>query len=213
LLSIKQTEVLIDAILASGLEFYWTAACRGNLFKMKDLDLLKKMKKTGCIGLGYSLESANRNILKSMNKKMDPNDFIEQAKVLKKAGIVSWTSLVIGYPEETEDTIRETFELCYQNDIYPSSGFLLPQPGTPIYEYAIENGFICDEESYLMDMGDRQDLRVNLTKIPTDQLQNCVNTHLRRIRDKLKLDLSDDQLVKSGKYRSKFFLNAEHELK
>ncbi|MCX5847515.1 MAG: radical SAM protein [Deltaproteobacteria bacterium] len=201
LLSIKQTEILVDTILASGLEFYWTAACRGDLFNMKDIDLLKKMKKTGCIGLGYALESANRNILKSMNKKLDPNDFIEQTKALKKAGIVSWTSLVIGYPEETEDTIRETFELCYQNDIYPSSGFLLPQPGTPMYEYAVKNGFICDEESYLMDMGDRQDLRVNLTKIPNDQLHDYVSAHLRRIRDKLQLNLSDDQLLKSGKYR------------
>jgi anaerobic magnesium-protoporphyrin IX monomethyl ester cyclase len=200
--SIKQTEILIDMILSSGLKFYWTASCRGNLFKMKDIDLLKKMKKAGCIGLGYSLESANRNILKSMNKKLDPSDFAEQVQVLKKAGIVSWTSLVIGYPEETEETIRETFELCYQNDIYPSSGFLLPQPGTPIYDYATQNGFITDEESYLMDMGDRQDLRVNLTQIPDKQLHDHVSTHLRRIRDKLNLDLSDNQLLKSGKYRA-----------
>ena len=201
--SIKQTEILVNMILSSGLKFYWTASCMGNLFKMKDIDLLKKIKKAGCIGLSYSLESANRNILKSMNKKLDPCDFVEQVQVLKKAGIVTWTSLVIGYPEETEDTIRETFELCYQNDIYPSSGFLLPQPGTPIYEYAKQNGFIIDEESYLMDMGDRQDLRVNLTKIPSNQLYDCVSAHLRRIRDKLKLDLSDDQLIKSGKYRAK----------
>jgi anaerobic magnesium-protoporphyrin IX monomethyl ester cyclase len=213
MLSIKQSEMLVDTILASGLEFYWTAACRGNLFKMKDIDLLKKMKKAGCIGLGYSLESANQNILKSMNKRLDPLDFTEQVKVLKKAGIVSWTSLVIGYPEETEETIRETFELCYQNDIYPSSGFLLPQPGTPIYEYATQNGFIIDEESYLMDMGDRQDLRVNLTKIPNNQLHDYVSAHLRRIRDKLKLDLSDNQLLKSGKYRAKSFPQSENKSK
>jgi len=203
LLSVRQTEVLMDAILGSGLHFHWTAACRGDLFSMNDLGLLKKMKKAGCVGLGYSLESANRNILKSMNKKLDPNDFVEQAKALKKAGIVSWTSLVLGYPEETEETIRETFELCYQNDIYPSSGFLLPQPGTPIYEYARQHGYIEDEEAYLMDMGDRQDLRVNLTGMSSGNLEKCVNDHLRRIRDKLKLDLSDDQLIKSGKYRAK----------
>jgi len=203
--SIRQTETLVDAILVSGLKFYWTAACRGNLFKEKDLSLLNKMKKAGCIGLGYSLESANRDILKSMNKKLDPDDFVEQANVLKKAGIVSWTSLVIGYPEETEHTIRETFELCYQNGIYPSAGFLLPQPGTPIYDYARQNGLIMDEESYLLEIGDRQDLRLNLTKISNDRLFNCVNDNLRRISDKLQLNLSDNQLLKSGKYRAKSF--------
>jgi len=200
-LTIKQTETFVDAILASGLKFYWTAACRGDLFKEKDMDLLEKIKSAGCIGLGYALESANRNILRSMNKKLDPNDFIHQFNILKKAGIASWTSLVIGYPEETEKTIRETFELCYQNGIYPSAGFLLPQPGTPIYEYAVKNGFIGDEESYLMDMGDRQDLRVNLTEIEDEQLRDYVSAQLKRIRDKLRLDLSDRQLLKSGKYR------------
>ena len=134
---------------------------------------------------------------------MDPKDFAEQVKVLKKAGIVTWTSLVVGYPQETEETIRETFDFCYENDIYPSAGFLLPQPGTQIYNYARQNGYIKDEESYLMNMGDRQDLRVNLTRIPSDRLERFDNSHLKRIRDKLHLELSDYQLLKSGKYRVK----------
>jgi radical SAM superfamily enzyme YgiQ (UPF0313 family) len=202
-MTLRQTQELVDAILDSGLKFYWTGSCRGNLFKLKDLELLKRMKSAGCIGLGYSLESANRDILKSMNKKMDPKDFGVQVKALREAGIVTWTSLVIGYPEETEESIRETFDLCYELDVYPSAGFLLPQPGTPVYDYAKTHGFIKNEETYFLDMGDRQDLRMNLTKIPQDQLEEIVNYHLKRIRDKLHLDLNDEQLIKSGKYRAK----------
>jgi len=199
----KQTSDLIDGIEKSGLKFYWTASCRGNLFDAKDIDLLKRMKSAGCIGLGYSLESANVGILKQMNKKLNPMDFIKQKKALDAAGIITWTSLVIGYPGETEATINETFNLCYENDIYPSAGFLLPQPGTPVYRYAIEKGIIKNEEEYFLDMGDRQDLRINLTDIPRDKLENCVNSNLKKIRNKLNLDITDSQLLKSGKYRAK----------
>lgn len=202
-LSLKQTNEMIDTILNSGLEFFWTGACRGDLFKIRDISLLKKMKASGCIGLGYSLESANQGILKSMNKKLDPKNFVNQKKALDKAGIVSWTSLVIGYPEETEQTLKQTFDLCYENDIYPSAGFLLPQPQTPIYQYALDRGLICDEETYLMDMGDRQDLRINLTEISQQRLEELVASHLAKIRDKLGLDLSNQQLLKSGRYRAK----------
>lgn len=201
--SVKQTEQFMDAILAADLNVHWTGSCRGNLFTRKDLDVLKKMKKAGCIGLGYSLESANLGILKQMNKKMDPADFAEQKKALDAAGIVTWTSLVIGYPDETEKSIKETFDFCYDNDIYPSAGFLLPQPGTAIYNEARANGLIPDVETYLLDMGDRQDLRLNLTQIPQKRLEELVGAHLGRIRDKLKLNLSDDQLIKSGTYRAK----------
>ena len=130
-------------------------------------------------------------------------DFIKQKKVLDAAGIITWTSLVIGYPEETEETINQTFNLCFENDIYPSAGFLLPQPGTLIYQYALENKLITNEEEYFLDMGDRQDLRINMTKMQQDTLEECVNSNLKKIRDKLDLDLSDEQLLKSGKYRSK----------
>jgi anaerobic magnesium-protoporphyrin IX monomethyl ester cyclase len=199
----KQTHDLIEGIEKSGLKFFWTASCRGNLFTNKDMDLLKRIKAAGCVGLGYSLESANLDILKKMNKKLDPNDFIKQKIALDEAGIITWTSLVIGYPEETEETINQTFNLCFENDIYPSAGFLLPQPGTPIYQYCLENNIITDEEEYFLDMGDRQDLRINMTSIPQDELEDCVNQNLKKIRDKLDLDITDAQLLKSGKYRAK----------
>ncbi len=110
---------------------------------------------------------------------------------------------MVGYPEETEATLKETFDFCYDNDIYPSAGYLLPQPKTPIYRHARERGLIPDEETYLLDMGDRQDLRIDLTSIPQERLEQLVSSHLARIRDKLQLNISDAQLLKSGKYRAR----------
>mgnify|MGYP001608380545 CR=1 FL=1 len=153
------------------------------------------------MSLGYSLESANTNILKQMNKYISLEGFKAQKQLLDEAGIATLTSLVVGYPDETEATLKETFDFCYDLNMYPSTGYLLPQPATPMYQYAIEYGYIDDEEAYLLQMGDRQDLRLNMTKIPSERLEELVRNHLRRIRDKLKLPLDDEHLIKTGVVR------------
>ena len=60
-----------------------------------------------------------------------------------------------------------------------------------------------DMEEFLMKMGDRQDLRYNLTKMSDDELQGCVKEHLRRIATKLGLDLGEDRLLKTGTFITK----------
>lgn len=200
----KQAEALIDEMIKEDLGIFWTATCRSDLFKNEeDISLAKRFKKAGCVGLGYSLESANASILKSMNKLLKMEDFLTQKRILDKAGIITWTSLVLGYPEETEDTINETMEFCYKNDIYPSAGFLLPQPGTPMYKHILDRGIVKDEEEYLLGLGDRQDLRINLTKMPSDKFEGLVKEHLARINKKMGLGLKDSTLLKTVHYRAK----------
>mgnify|MGYP001216052103 CR=1 FL=1 len=128
------------------------------------MELVKKIKKSGCLFMGYSLESGDQEILDVMNKHIKISDFVEQTAVLKKGGIIPTTSLVIGYPQETKETINKTFDICEQSGIYPSAGYLLPQPGTPMYDYALEKELIKDEEWFLIKMGDRQDFTINFTK-------------------------------------------------
>jgi radical SAM superfamily enzyme YgiQ (UPF0313 family) len=186
----KQCEEFVDTLLKYDLNIAWKASTRGNLLGLEDLELAKKLKKSGCIGLGYSLESANADILKAMNKKMDVKDFIAQTKVL-------------GYPQETEQSLKETFDVCYDADIYPSSGYLLPLPGTPMYDYAVKTGKIEDEEDFLMHMGDRQDFSINLTNMEYKRIEEIVTKNLKRISDKLGLGLDDSKLIKTGHYRAK----------
>lgn len=181
------------------MKFFWNADVRANLFTEDDIAILKKFKKAGCIGLGYSLESGSPEILKTMNKKLVVENFIHQKKALDLAGIKTFTSLVLGYPQETLDTLKQTFDICYDLDIYPSVGYLLPQPGTPMYELAKQNRLIIEEEEYLLRLGDRQDLRINLTNIPDDVFQSEVKKHLKKIADKLRLNLSEEKLIKTGK--------------
>ncbi len=193
----KQVEDFVAVAKDSGMEFYWNADIRSNLFTEEDMGLLNDLKKCGCVSFGYSLESGSPEILKTMNKKLKVEDFARQKRALDRAGIASFTSIVLGYPEETLATLKQTFDVCYELDIYPSTGYLLPQPGTPMFEVAKEKGFADDFEQYLMKMGDRQDLRFNMTNIADDVLQEAVRGHLKRINEKMNLGFSDEQLVKT----------------
>lgn len=203
LFSKERVNEFISYFKKENLKVFWAADCRAGLFLDKDIDLAKKLKEVGCQTLGYSLESSDKEILKSMNKFITMDDFIIQTRVLHQAGITPVTSLVVGYPQETEETLSKTFQCCYDNDIYPSAGYLLPQPGTLMYKYALAVGAIKDEEEYLLKMGDRQDFTVNLTKMEQEKMEEIVKYHLKRINDKLKLGLSQEQLIKTGHYRQK----------
>jgi len=199
----KQTLALVERILKEKLEFYWTGLCRGNLFgEEEDLDIMAKMKQAGCVGMGYSLESADADILKAMNKHVTPEQFSRQTALYRRAGISTITSLVIGFPQETPETIRKTFDCCIDSRIYPSAGYLLPQPGSIMYAYALEHGFITDEEEYLLKLGDRQDLRLNLTGMTDEVLEKEVLDGLRRCNEQLGIGLDDGELIKTQHNRS-----------
>lgn len=200
----QQCSDFCDQILNESLQIFFIACCRGNLFGKDDIELAKKLKKSGCRVLGYSLESADPEILKSMNKKITVEEFCIQTKVCQEAGLTAVTSLVIGYPEETEETIKKTFDVCYENAIYPSTGYLTPQPGTPIYDYAVRTAKIQDEEEYLLNViGDRQDFRINLTRLPQEKIESLVKEQLKRISDKLRVGVSNSNLIKTGHYKQK----------
>ena len=198
----KQCSDLCDRILNENLQIFFIADCRGDLFKEGDVELARKLKRAGCCVLGYSLESADPDILKSMNKKLSLEEFSTHTGVCQEAGLTVVTSLVIGYPEETEETIKKTFDVCYENNIYPSTGYLTPQPGTPVYEYAVKTGKIKNEEEYLINViGDRQDFRINLTMITQERIEFLVKEQLKRISNKLRLGFSDTNLLITGHYK------------
>lgn len=199
----KQTMTLIQRILDEDLHFFWEANCRADLFDNdEDVEIILKMKEAGCLGISYSLESADPAILKAMHKNITPEQFSRQTELFNRAKLPVWTSLVLGYPQESPETIAKTFECCIENRIYPSTGYLLPQPGSVMYDYAIEHGYVTNEEDYLLSLGDRQDLRLNMTGMTDAEFQNHVLKELKRCNEELKTGLKVDELIKTQYYRA-----------
>jgi len=177
----------------------WYAVCRAGLFTWMDLGLLQEMKEKGCVSLSFSLENGDKGILKQMNKKISVKAFMEQAETLWKAGIIPGTSVIFGYPTETEKTIKKTIDVCRECNIYPSVGYLLPLPGTAVYQFAREYGYIKDEVRYLNNIGDRQDIHINMTQMPTKDFVATVEGELEQLAKEQGLEL--DNYIKTSHYQ------------
>jgi len=130
-----------------------------------------------------------------MNKKISVEDFSRQKKVLDMAGISSGTNVIIGYPTETAEDIDLTFEACLRNGIMPRVCSLLPIPGSEMYDFALEKGYIEDEKKYIFNIGEQQYLKINMSQLSDDRLQAHTIHHLKRIRDHLGLDIADYNLI------------------
>ena len=204
----RQVEKMCDEILDSGLKFKWMCSVRVDLFSRGNLShddalrVAKKMKEAGCYDVGFALESGNQEILEMMNKKIDVNGFFETVSIFKQVGITVNTSVVFGYPSESKETIKETFDQCLKAGVYPSIGFLLPLPATGMYDYAKQKGFITDEDAYLDSITERQDICVNMTKLTDDQIMSEIKIGAKKLNDMLDLGLNENTYIKTKGYKN-----------
>ena len=135
-----------------------------------------------------------------MHKKVKSKYFKEQVEICREAGLVINTSLVIGYPQETPETIKETMTQCKKLKIYPSTGFLLPQPETGMFKHAVENGYIKDIDDYLIQITERQDFSLNMTKMSEEEIKKETIKWLENLNKAFGNLLAKERLIKTGGY-------------
>jgi len=197
--NIPSVERFLAKIEKISFRINWQAITRADLFRKKDIPLVKRMRDLGCKSIAFSIENASPEILKAMNKRIRIDRMLDHCEALQDGGITPFTSIIFGYPQETPETIRMTLDLCDRANIFPSVGFLQPLPGTPIYDWAVRQGFIENELSYLMQAGDRQDFHINLTKMPTEEFIDIVVSSMRDLAKKMGLEF--DNPLKTGVYQ------------
>lgn len=73
-----------------------------------DKEQVVEMRESGCKGVYLGIESGNDFILKSMNKRATVDDFKRGVDLLASQNITTYASFVIGFPEETEGSIKDT---------------------------------------------------------------------------------------------------------
>jgi anaerobic magnesium-protoporphyrin IX monomethyl ester cyclase len=105
-------------------------------------EILAKMKKAGCEIVTFGIESGCQRILDAINKKTSVEQNERGIKMVKKAGLSVVTSVIIGFPGETLDTIKET--LGFIQRLKPDDAYVCiatPYPGTELYRIVKENGW------------------------------------------------------------------------
>jgi radical SAM superfamily enzyme YgiQ (UPF0313 family) len=73
--------------------------------------LAEEMREAGCTGVEFGTDSGAPDVLKRLKKNFTPADIRRATGVARQAGLEVCHSLSLGAPGETEETLRETFDL------------------------------------------------------------------------------------------------------
>lgn len=127
---------LYSEIKRRGLNFYlvFPNGLRGDVITK---DEIKKLKEIGTYSLAFSLESGSQKTLKLMNKKLNLNRLLHNVEVASEEGLFTSTSIIVGYPGEDEQDIRQSFEVAAKSKFdWIRILIATPYPGTYLFEQA-----------------------------------------------------------------------------
>ncbi|MGD9208984.1 MAG: radical SAM protein, partial [Syntrophobacterales bacterium] len=129
-----------ELLIRNNVKVAWAPQCRPDLV---DEELLRLMKRAGCIRILWGCESASQEVLDKMKKGFKVADIERATRLSQKLGIEALNCFMLGFPWDTEETIQETIEFAYKlNAEFTQFAIPTPLPGTEFYQLAREQGYI-----------------------------------------------------------------------
>jgi radical SAM superfamily enzyme YgiQ (UPF0313 family) len=129
-----------ELLIRNNVKVAWAPQCRPDLV---DEELLRIMKRAGCIRILWGCESASQEVLDKMKKGFKVADIEKATRLSQKLGIEALNCFMLGFPWDTEETIQETMEFAYKlNAEFTQFAIPTPLPGTEFYQLAKEQGYI-----------------------------------------------------------------------
>ncbi|OGX15720.1 MAG: hypothetical protein A2166_03050 [Omnitrophica WOR_2 bacterium RBG_13_41_10] len=109
-------------------------------------EVISLMKKAGCFFIQIGIESGNNEILRKMRKNISIEQAFSAARIIKKYGIELQVFFIVGFPQETEQTLQDTIKAIrrIKCDVLTYSIFT-PYPGTEAFEFCKNNGLIQED--------------------------------------------------------------------
>jgi anaerobic magnesium-protoporphyrin IX monomethyl ester cyclase len=128
-----------EAKLAAGLNLPWSCYARADI----DYDVLKAMKKAGCLNLHVGYESGSPKVLKRIKKGLTRERMIKFTDDAKRAGLRIHGDFAIGFPGETPQSAKKTIDFAYRLNPHTAQfQLMIPFPGTPFFSEMQKNGWL-----------------------------------------------------------------------
>jgi radical SAM superfamily enzyme YgiQ (UPF0313 family) len=165
-----RTAEICGEIINRKLKIEWDCETRVD---MVTKELLQKMKEAGCFAVWYGLESGSPQILKNMKKGISLAQVMRAFNWTKDLGMMAVVGVILGSPGETRETAWETIKFVER--LNPDDvGYYIatPYPGTPMYDYVKEKGWLKVTDF------DKYDTATPIFEIPTLSMKE-----LREIRE------------------------------
>jgi radical SAM superfamily enzyme YgiQ (UPF0313 family) len=139
--AISSTHVkgVCEELLRRKLKVTWSCNVRVDI----DLRLLPLMKNAGCRMLMVGFEFGTQEALDAVKKGVTLEQSREFAKTAHRLGFIIHGCFMVGAPGETREMVKKTIDFAKSLplDTVQFSGICV-YPGTPMYEWAKENGYL-----------------------------------------------------------------------
>ena len=146
--SIERVERLCADFIKNNLNVKWS--CNGRLNYAKR-EILKLMKKAGCVFINYGIEAMDDDVLKNMQKNLTVTQITKGIEATLSAGVSPGFNIIFGNIGDTKESLKKGVEFLLEYDdgsqmrtIRP----VTPYPGCPLYYDAIKKGLIKDCEDF-----------------------------------------------------------------
>ena len=126
-------------------------------------DALDALYAAGCSYLIYGIESFDPVILKNLGKATTRESNYQAVDICKRSGIRPIPNFIIGFPEESFDSIRNNIHGLLKLGIHTKPHFATPYPGSEwyyTYKQSIVEQYGGDLEKFIMDLGDASKISV-----------------------------------------------------
>ena len=122
---------MLQMMIDNKYEFKWNSFYRSD---HGDQETIELMAKAGCEGVFLGVESGSDEMLTRMNKTSRRRNYMEAIPMLQAAGISAHANVIIGFPGETYDTVKETLSLIEETkpDFFRAQ-LWYADPMTPIW--------------------------------------------------------------------------------
>lgn len=133
-----------DMLVRNKIDIKWIFQTRPNI--VPDIEALIKAKKHGCRVVNMGIEGGNAEILK-INQTTSRDIIIDLVNKIHKAGLKVYAGFIIGFPEDTIETVWDTIKFPDELNI-ESPGFqlMVPYPATAVRKKAEKDGGILTND-------------------------------------------------------------------
>jgi len=144
------------------------------------------LKLSGCIMIGYGLESADQTILDAMRKEFTVEQAEAGVRLTQESGIYAIYSVMWGHPGDSDVTMRKLVSLLKRlayaefNERYPYA--CTPFPGSALYEWALKSGKIRSHDDFLERFRSMKTPAVNMTDMSDADFARCFDAALKELR-------------------------------
>jgi radical SAM superfamily enzyme YgiQ (UPF0313 family) len=171
---------------------YWAGTSHASLHTP---EILKIMYEAGCTHLVYGLESFDPQILKNLGKGTTVQKNIDSVHTCMKSGIIPIPNIMIGFPEESFESVRNTINSLIKLGIHARPHFATAYPGSEwyyAYKESIKAQYNGNLEDYIKDLGDASKITgvisQNFTGLELLGLQEIVAQWNLRVLDQAELN-------------------------